>query len=244
MIRTKRRRLFIDIETSPNIGFFWKAGYKQRIDYDNIIHERKIICICYKWEEEKEVYSLHWDSKQSDKKIVEQISKILAQATEVVFHNGDKFDLPWIRGRALFHKLEMFPHYSTIDTLKISRSKFNLNSNRLDYLAKYLGIGGKIKTDYSLWRSVVIDKCPKAMEAMIKYCKKDVVLLENVFNRLKTHINSKVHYGVLFGGDRGTCPECGSDDIKIDNRRTTATGIKKIQYKCNTCGRYNSKTDK
>jgi hypothetical protein len=27
----KIKRLFFDIETSPNIGFFWTAGYKQNI---------------------------------------------------------------------------------------------------------------------------------------------------------------------------------------------------------------------
>ena len=63
----KRKRLFFDIETSPNIGFFWQAGYKKNIDYSNIIKERAIICICYKWEGEKEVGYLHWDAKQCDK---------------------------------------------------------------------------------------------------------------------------------------------------------------------------------
>ena len=39
------KRLFFDIETSPNIGYFWRAGYKLNIGADNIIEERKIICI-------------------------------------------------------------------------------------------------------------------------------------------------------------------------------------------------------
>ena len=72
MLKTKRRRLFFDIETSPNIGLFWEAGYKKNIDVSNIIQERAIICICYKWEEEKEVYSLQWDSKQNDKAMLQK----------------------------------------------------------------------------------------------------------------------------------------------------------------------------
>ena len=43
------KRLYLDIETSPNIGMFWESGYKKNISYDNIIKERAIICICYKW---------------------------------------------------------------------------------------------------------------------------------------------------------------------------------------------------
>jgi uncharacterized protein YprB with RNaseH-like and TPR domain len=244
MLKTKRRRLFFDIETSPNIGMFWQAGYKQRIDYSNIIKERAIICICYKWEDEKEVYSLNWSKSQDDKKMLQEFVKIAEQASEMVGHNGDKFDLAWIRTRCLFHGIEMFPTYTTIDTLKVSRSKFKFNSNKLDYIAKFLGIGNKIKTDFGLWKDIVLNSSPVAMEKMVKYCKKDVVLLERVFSHLKGHMEPKTHYGVIFGGDRGSCPECGSDDLRIVRRKVTATGLKRIQYQCKTCNRHCTKTDK
>jgi hypothetical protein len=83
-----------------------------------------------------------------------------------------------------------------------------------------------------------------AMEKMIKYCKKDVTLLENVFKALRNHIPPKTHYGVIFGEDKGSCPECGSDDIVINNRRTLSSGLKRIQLKCKTCNRMHTKTDK
>ena len=67
------KRLFFDIETSPNIGLFWEAGYRKTISPDNIIKERAIICICYKWEHEEEVHSLTWDKNQNDKKMLEQL---------------------------------------------------------------------------------------------------------------------------------------------------------------------------
>jgi DNA polymerase elongation subunit (family B) len=243
-LKTTRRRLFFDIETSPNIGLFWEAGYKKNIDYSNIIKERAIICICYKWEDEKEVYSLQWDSKQSDKAMLLKFIEVANVANELVGHNGDKFDLAWIRTRCLFHGIEMFPRYVTIDTLKVARSKFKFNSNRLNYIADYLGIGQKIKTEFSMWRAIVLDNNKKSMEAMVKYCKKDVVLLEKVFKHLRGHMEPKTHYGVLYGHDRGSCPECGSDDLRRMVRRTTATGLAKIQYQCNTCNKYHTKTDK
>ena len=142
-----RRRLFFDIETSPNIGLFWQAGYKKNIDYSNIIQERAIICICYKWEDEKEVHALTWDSRQNDKKMLQDFIKVANQAVELVGHNGDKFDLAWIRTRCVFHRIDMFPKYLTIDTLKVARAKFRFNSNKLDYIAEYLGLGNKIKTE-------------------------------------------------------------------------------------------------
>ena len=244
MLQTKRRRLYFDIETSPNIGLFWQAGYKQKIDYSNIIKERAIICICYKWEDDKEVYSVHWDKKQDDKKLLIEFIKIANQADELVGHNGDNFDLKWIRTRCLFHGIEMFPNYTTIDTLKISRSKFRFNSNRLNYIAQYLGIGQKIKTEFNLWKDIVLNKDADAMDKMIKYCKKDVILLEKVHKHLNKHVYNKTHYGVAFGQDRGTCPECGSDELVINKRKTTASGLKKILYQCKECHQYHEKADK
>jgi len=241
---TKRRRLYFDIETSPNIGLFWEAGYKKNIDYSNIIKERAIICICYKWEDEKSTEALTWDAKQCDKKMLEKFIKIANSADELVGHNGDKFDLAWIRTRCLFHGIEMFPNYVTIDTLKVARNKFRFNSNRLNYIAKFLGIGQKIHTEFDLWKAIVLEKDKAAMDKMVKYCKMDVILLEKVYKHLATHIAPKTHYGVIFGQDRGNCPECGSNDLIRHLQRINASGIKKIVYQCKTCGKYNTRTDK
>jgi hypothetical protein len=52
------KRLFFDIETSPNIGYFWRAGYKLNIGHENIIEERKIICISYKSGSIKKIHRL------------------------------------------------------------------------------------------------------------------------------------------------------------------------------------------
>ena len=176
--------------------------------------------------------------------MLQKFIEVANMANELVGHNGDKFDLAWIRTRCLFHHIEMFPKYITIDTLKIARSKFKFNSNRLNYIADFLGIGQKIKTEFDLWKDILLHKDKIAMEKMIKYCKKDVVLLEKVFTELKNHIEPKTHYGVIFGQDRGTCPECGSDELIRTNKRTTASGLVKIQYKCKTCNKMHSKTDK
>lgn len=222
---------------------FWESGFKKSIGHENIIKERAVICICYKWEDDKEVQSLHWDSKQSDKILLEKFIKIANQADELVAHNGDRFDISWVRTRCLYHRIPMFPSYTTIDTLKISRSKFKFNSNKLDYIAKFLGVGSKIKTEFSLWTDILLHKDKVAMEKMIKYCKMDVVVLEKVHKELNNHIQAKTHYGVIFGQDRGSCPECGSDHLCINGYKILASGVKRITYVCKTCGKYNSKRD-
>lgn len=243
-LRTKRKRLYFDIETSANIGFFWSSGFKLSIGPQNIIKERAIICICYKWEDDKETHALTWDSKQSDKKMLQAFIKIMNEADEIVGHNGDKFDIAWVRTRCLFHDIDMFPNYVTIDTLKVARSKFKFNSNKLNYIAGFLGIGSKIKTDFDLWKDIALKNDAKALDKMVKYCKMDVILLEKVHKKLSVHIPHKTHYGVIFGSDRGSCPGCGSDDLYIHRHRISASGLKKIQYQCKTCHKFHQKTDK
>jgi DNA polymerase elongation subunit (family B) len=239
-----RRRLFFDIEVSPNIGFFWNPGHKISIGYENIIKERAIICICYKWEGEKTTHSLQWDKKQNDKKMLTEFVKIANEAQEMVGHNGDKFDLSWIRTRCLYYRLPMFPQYVTIDTLKVARSKFRFNSNRLDYIGKFLGLGKKLHTGFDLWKDIVLKNSEPAMGKMVKYCKQDVILLEKIYEAMKNHIPVKSHFGRALLQDRGSCPECGSDDLIVSFTRYTAAGVKKIQLKCKTCHKMHTKTDK
>lgn len=221
------KRLFFDIETSPNIGFFWEAGYKKDIPYDNIIKERSIICICYKWEHSSKVYSITWDSKQSDKAMIKAFIRIANDADELVGHNSDRFDLKWIRTRCLFHGIPMLPEYTTVDTLKISKGKFRFNSNRLDYVAKYLGVGAKNnKSGFDLWKGVLMDNNKKALKDMVDYCKNDVIILENVFKRLNDHVKQKSHVGVIEGEYRWSCPKCGgNENIQRSSERVSASGV-------------------
>ena len=235
---TTPKRLFFDIETSPNIGMFWEAGYKKNISHDNIIKERAIICICYKWQDKKEVYSLHWDATQCDKTMLQKFIQVANECDELVGHNGDKFDLAWIRTRCLFHGVDMFPTYATIDTLKQARSKFKFNSNKLDYIAKYLGFDGKIKTTFSLWRDILLHKDKQAMKDMIEYCSEDVVILEKVFLKMAGHIPNKLHHGIMQGGKKLGCRECGSTNLTVVKHRVTSYGTQKSQAQCQECGKY------
>ena len=232
-----RKRLFFDIETSPNIGFFWQAGYEIDVDAYNIITERAIICICWKWEDEKKVHSLSWDKNQDDKKMLQEFVKVMDTADEVIGHNGDRFDIKWVRTRAIFHKIDFPPKIISIDTLKNCRSLFRMNSNKLNYVAKYLGIGKKIETGgFDLWRKIILDKDKQSLEKMIKYCKNDVILLEKLWDRLNPYVAPKTH----IGNWTNECPECGSDNIKKSKTIKLASGYVRCQMKCSNCGKYHT----
>lgn len=229
------RVLIYDIETSPNIGWFWTAGFKKNISHDQIIKERAIICVSYKWLGEDQVYNLTWDQDQNDKFLVEQFVEVLNEADLIVAHNGDNFDLKWIKTRALYHRIPMLPKYNQFDTLKVAKAKLYLNSNKLDYISKFLGYDGKIKTDIDLWLDILFKKDPKAMEQMLTYCDEDVRQLEKVYNELKYLDNPKLHLGVLNGDTKQTSPVTGSVNIKHIKTVTTNRGtIKHIMQDVDT----------
>jgi DNA-directed RNA polymerase subunit M/transcription elongation factor TFIIS len=227
-------RCYFDIETSPNIVASFQIGYNVRLSHYNIIQERKIICICWKFEGEKKVHSLTWDKNQDDKTMLIQFAEATKRATEMVAHNGDRYDIKWINTRLLFHELPPI-EYNTLDTLKKVRSTFYLNSNKLDYLGRYLNLGKKLDhTGLQLWLDVMEGK-QRALNNMVKYCKQDVKLLESVFNRIKPYIKQNQHQGRANGYEKWTCPSCASHDVVKWQNRTTAAGTVKHRMKCKNC---------
>ena len=239
----KIRRLFLDIESSPNTVLTWRIGYKINLDHSNLLNERAIICVCYKWSDESKVHYLHWDKNQSDKAMLVEVAKVLEQADEIIGHNLARFDLPWLKTRALFHGLPPLPDLKVVDTLQIARRKFYFNSNRLDYLGKFLGFGGKIKTEFGLWKEIVLNRCPKAMRKMVEYCQGDVLLLERVWKKLNHAAKPKSHAGVMSGGYKWSCPYDGGTNVVTNQRQVSAKGVLSWVMRCKDCGAHYTISD-
>ncbi len=55
-----KKRLFFDLEVSPNIVFSWRIGREVSLSDADIIQERAIICVGYKWEGDDKTYSIQW----------------------------------------------------------------------------------------------------------------------------------------------------------------------------------------
>jgi DNA polymerase elongation subunit (family B) len=227
------RRLFFDIETSPCLGWFWRPGFQTNLNYGNVIENAKIICICYKWSHQDKVYYLKWDKTQCDKKILEKFISVMDKADEVIGHNSDRFDTKWLRTRAMFHNIDMIPDYKSIDTLKQARQLLNMPSNRLDSIGKYFELGQKLENETDLWHKVWRENNQAALMRMVKYCKQDVVLLEQFFNKLNKYIKPKSHTTGL----KQDCPECGSDNVKLWGFHYSPSGTKKQRCRCNDCGK-------
>jgi hypothetical protein len=232
------KRLFFDIETSPNIVYSWRIGYNLNITPENIIDERKIICISYKWESEEVIHTLTWDKNQCDKKMLTKFISVANQADELIAHNGDRFDIKWVRTRCIYHRIPMFPNYKTLDTLKKAKSGFNFNSNKLDYIAQYLGVGAKVKhSGFDMWKGVMQND-KTALSEMVHYCEGDIIVLEDVFLTMQSYIKQNTHAGVLNNNLKYSCPCCSSEQITLLKNNVTAMGTIKRLIECNDC-KYN-----
>lgn len=233
--QTGIKRLFFDIETSPNVVYSWRIGYNLTITPDSIIDERKIICISYKWENSDKIYSLSWDKNQCDRQMLIDFIEQANQADELIAHNGDRFDIKWIRTRCIFHRIPMFPQYKTLDTLKKAKNGFNFNSNKLDYIAQFLGVGAKVKhSGFDMWKNVMKGDSD-AMNEMVNYCEGDIIVLEDVYFTMQNYIKTNTHNGVINNNLKYSCPSCGSEHSELIKNNVTAAGTIKRLMQCTDC---------
>jgi uncharacterized protein YprB with RNaseH-like and TPR domain len=212
------------------------------LSYEQIIEERRIITAAFNWEGKNKIYDFSWDKNREDAKLVEDLTGEMNEADEIVAHYGDGFDVPWVRTRAMKHSI-VVPNWKSVDTKAWASRYFFLNSNKLDYLAKFLGIGTKIRTEYDLWKQATggTDKQSKAaVRRMCAYNRHDTALLKPVHTILSKYCPLHTHAGVQDGGERWSCQRCGSEHVGHIRMMVGRTGVTKHQMRCldSGCGKY------
>lgn len=235
---TAARVLLFDVETSPNIGYTWGKWEQNVIEF---IKERQIICFSWKWlgEKKSKVLALpdfpgYKRDPDSNKALILALHKLFSRADIIVGHNIDKFDDRRANTDFFKHGLTPPPPHKTVDTLKVARSKFDLNSNKLNDLGAFLGVGQKVKHGgFVLWLGCMKGD-PKAWALMKKYNRGDVDLLERVYLRERPWMTN--HPALKPRGDN-SCPACQSKNIISRGSEMTRAGrVPRIQ--CNDCGKW------
>ena len=226
--------LLADLETSPNLAYVWDKYEQDVIAFEK---ERELISFAYKWLGDKKVKSLCLGETTS-KTLVESLHALFNEADVIVAHNGDQFDIKM--ANAFFIKQGLPPPspYKTIDTLKIARNKFRFNSNKLNDLGQYLGLGEKIDTGgFKLWlKCLKGDK--KAWKLMKKYNENDVLLLERVYKKLVPWSANTPPISLGF-----TCPACGSSHLQQRGWNINKVFMSK-RLQCQNCGKWSSSSNK
>ena len=230
------RILFLDIENFPLKILSWGVYEQNALS----IEEHSIICsFSAKWFNGKHItkalpdYPNYRPRSPNDKKLIKDLWKLIDEAEIIVAQNGDRFDIPKINARFIFHNLPPPSDYKTIDTLKAAKRTFRFDSNKLDDLAGYLGLGRKLETGgFGLWKQCMEGDL-NAWRLMKKYNKYDVVLLEKVYLKLRPFIKNHPAIGVFTG--KFSCPKCGSSRVISRGYHITTSG-KHRRYQCTGCG--------
>ena len=196
-----------------------------------------MICWSAKWLFGREVLGDCLTSEeakaQDDRRIVMSLAKLLNEADIVITHNGKKFDLLKINARMLIHRLPPVKPYQNIDTLEVAKKQFGFTSNKLDYLAKILGVDTKLETNFQLW-SDCVDGKPEALEYMFKYNNWDVECLEAVYLRLRPWVRNHPNLNLYYECDEPICPNCGSKHLTPEGFYYTSVNKYQV-FRCE-CG--------
>lgn len=232
---TQSKILLFDIETAPNLGYTWQKWEQDVIEFKR---DWYMLSFAYKWLGDTSVkayslpdFSTFKKDKEDDTQLITELWKLFDQAEIVIAHNGDEFDIKKTNSRFIINGLQPPTPYKTIDTKKIAKKHFRFDSNKLDDLGNYLGLGRKIDTGgFELWKGCMAGN-KDAWSKMVKYNKQDVVLLEKVYNKLLPWIDN---YPVV-SIDDGECRNCNS--IHLQKRGRGANRFSTYQrYQCMDCG--------
>jgi DNA polymerase elongation subunit (family B) len=238
MASTTPKILYFDIESSVNTNLIENYGLKLYNNYlnpDTIVQDWNIFCISYCWMDigsaKRVVKNICVDPEnpQDDFEVVTKFYDILAEADIVVGHNVDKFDLKSFRTRAIHHGLPPLPKFKVVDTLKQARRIFRFTSNKLSYLALFLGVAEK--GDSPDWRKVRAGDAQE-IKRMVKYCNQDVHTGMAIHDKLRPWDTSYPNLNEYKKQEsEHGCPSCGSHDHQ---RRGERNGY--YRFQCNDCG--------
>lgn len=223
------RVLFLDIETKPAVVVSFGIR-DQHITHKQILKDGGVICVGLKWADEKraKVFSV-WE--HGHRGMLDAVHAALDEADAVATYNGAAFDLPKLQGEFLLAGMPPAPQVTQIDIYRAVR-KLGFISNKLDYIAQLLGLGGKVKHEgLDLWLKVM-DGDEKAQKRMARYCAGDVMLTQAVYDRVRAYITNHPHLGTTRQMD---CGACGSSRTQARGWHRSKASIRQ-RYQCQACG--------
>lgn len=235
----KPRILLYDIETAYTVGAVWGL-YEQNVA--TVLRDPYILTVAWKWLGDSKInvmslpdFPAFKSDQTNDASLVREMAKLFDEADVIIAHNGNGFDQKWTYGRFAVNNIKPPSPSKYVDTLLISRSKFKFNSNKLNDLARYLSIKGKLETGgIDLWVGCIERNDPKSWAKMCRYNKQDVNVLEKVYLRILPFITNHPNLAIL-NGDRIACPNCGSHAVQKRGIR-----FDKQMWWCKLCDSWHS----
>ena len=228
--------LIYDIETSRAVFTGWWSG-QQFVSGNQIIKEPKIISIAWNWLGEDEIHELHWDMKtHCDKAMVEEFLKVYNSADMIVGQNNDRFDNRWINARAYKHNLYVDVFVKSFDIQKEHKRLMRLPSYSMKFIGKFKGYTEKLNHEGIIMWDMIERGTPaeqrEYMDKMLEYGRGDIITTKEMYLGIIKYAKIPVHFGVLNGKDKYSCPLCGGDLLTHVKTMTTTAGTKQHVMMC------------
>jgi hypothetical protein len=221
--------LLLDIEWKPAIAYVWQM-YDVTVSLNQLIDSGGMLCVAAKWLGEKKTHFFaEWEHGRQG--MAEGIHALMSAADAWVGYNSDRYDLPKLRGEFVLAKLPPPPPVASIDIYRTVK-KLGFVSGKLAYIGPLLTGEGKVKHEgMELWTKAM-GGCEKAQRTMKRYNIQDVVLLEDVYLRVRPYIANHPHLGMT---GPLQCGACGSNQVQSRGvRRTKSSFIQR--HHCQACG--------
>ena len=244
--------LIFDIETAPFLAYAW-SRFKNYTSDAQVVQEGYVLCWAAKWlGNDNIMFDSIWQhdakvSEGNDYEVCKSLHALFDEADIVVAHNGNRFDVPLMNTRFLFHRLPPNTPYKKVDTLSILRHNFMLPSNKLSSAAIYLGLTDKMDAGgFHTWLGC-INGDEEHQEHMLTYNIQDVLTLEELYLRVRPWYNSHPNVSLYYSNPTNRCPCCGSVNVTTQNPDTHTAVSAMTVYPlviCNNCGKRSRKATK
>lgn len=224
--------LALDIETAPALVYTFSL-FKPVIGINQIVEPGRILCFSAQWRGEKKVmfYSEH---KHGQEDMLAKLHELLDEADVILHQNGERFDIPWIKGELMLAGFQPPSPFQQIDLLRFMRSNTRLLSKKLDYLAqRFLNESKVTHTGFQLWIDC-LNGDEKAWKLMEKYAVKDTKLLLPLYEKIKGWIPNHPNVA-LIEGEQLSCTRCNSKNYQRRGYRHTNASTYR-QFQCKDCG--------
>ena len=226
--------LLLDIETNAHKVNAW-GFYEQTIPLNMMDKAGDILCWSAKFlGEKKEYFAAKWE-KGGTVPMLRKLWELMNQADVVCGYNTKAFDVKWVFGQFLIHRLPPPSPFKHLDLMIAVKQNFKLASHKLAYVLEVLEI--ELKEDvggWSTWRGCAEGDI-RSKKTMEKYNRQDTRVLEPLYHRLlpwiKNHPNRNLH------GDTNGCINCGADRLQRRGVSRSATGVFD-RYQCQACGKW------
>lgn len=240
-LKTDPKILILDIETAPMEVYSWGL-FDQNIGLNMVKQHSTVLSWSAKWRgDDKVMYRDLRDSDdvRDDKELVRVIRDLLDEADIILTQNGIKFDVKKLNARMVKHGIKPPSSFKHIDTLRIAKSKFGFDSNKLEHMTaqlctKYKKLSHGKFPGFDLWKHCLAGNM-EAWKEMQTYNEVDVLSLEELYFDHFAAWDNTINFAAYSDDFKFRC-NCGNDDlVKTGFYITKKSKFQK--YKCTECGK-------